>query len=203
MIDASMVKQLRERTGAGMMECKKALAETGGDMEKAVDYLRERGLAQAAKKATREALEGIVDAYVHLGGRIGVLIEVNCETDFVARNEEFRSLVHDLAMQVAAQRPLYIRREDVPAEVVEKEREIQRTRALEEGKPAAVVDRIVAGRMDKFFQEICLMEQPFIKDEDMTVEELVKQKIAKIGENITVRRFVRFEVGESASRPGS
>ena len=197
MVDASMVKALRDKTGAGMMECKKALTETSGDMEKAVEYLRQRGLAQAAKKADRLVLQGVVDSYIHLGGRIGVLIEVNCETDFVARNEEFKSLVHDLAMQVAAANPSYISREDIPAEVLEKETDLQRRRALEEGKPAAVVDRIVAGRMEKFFEEQCLLDQAFIKQEDMKVGDYIKQKIAKTGENIKVRRFVRYVLGEA------
>ncbi|NPV71258.1 MAG: translation elongation factor Ts [Firmicutes bacterium] len=197
MIEASVVKALRDKTGAGMMECKKALTETCGDMDKAVEYLRQRGLAQAARKADRIALEGVVDAYVHLGGRIGVLIEVNCETDFVARNDEFKSLVHDLAMQVAAANPSYISREDVPAEVIEREKELQKRRALEEGKPAAVVDRIVAGRMEKFFEEICLLDQAFIRDEDVKVGDYIKQKIAKTGENIKVGRFVRYALGET------
>ncbi|MGE5484268.1 MAG: translation elongation factor Ts [Ignavibacteriales bacterium] len=200
MVEASLVKQLRDKTGAGMMDCKKALAECDSDMEKAVEWLRQKGLAQAAKKAGRTASQGIVDSYIHLGGRIGVLIEVNCETDFVARNDEFKSLVHDLAMQVAAANPKYISRDDVPAEALEKEREIQRARALEEGKPAAVVDRIVAGRMDKFFQEVCLLEQPFIREQDTKVEDLIKQKIARTGENIRVARFARFELGEEATR---
>ncbi len=195
MIEANAVKALRDRTGAGMMDCKKALVESGGDMEKATDWLRQKGLAQAAKKAGRAADQGIVDSYIHLGGRIGVLIEVNCETDFVARNEEFTSLVHDLAMQVAAANPKYISREDIPAEVLEKEREIEKGRALQEGKPQAVVDRIVAGRLDKFCESICLLEQPFIRDQDTKVEDLIKQKIARTGENIKVARFARFELG--------
>ncbi len=197
MIDASAVKELREKTGAGMMDCKKALSECGGDMQKAIERLREKGLAQAAKKAGREASQGIIDSYVHLGGRIGVLIEVNCETDFVARNEEFRSLVHDLAMQVAAANPQYVSREDIPAGILEKEKEIQKNRALSEGKPAGVVDRMVAGRMEKFYQEVCLLDQPFIRDEDTKIEDLIKQKIARTGENIKVRRFARFELGEA------
>lgn len=196
MISAADVKELRNRTGAGMMDCKKALEETGGDMEKAIEYLRMKGLAAAAKKAGRVAKEGLVEAYIHGGGRIGVLIEVNCETDFVARTEDFRSLVHDLAMQVAAARPRYVRREDVPEEVVEKEKNILRAQALNEGKPEKVVDKIVAGRLEKFYQETCLLEQPFIKDMDRTVKDLIVEKIAKLGENIEVRRFVRFEVGE-------
>lgn len=198
-IAPALVKDLRERTGAGMMDCKKALLETGGDAEKAVEWLRQKGLATAAKKAGRTASEGIVDAYIHLGGRIGVLIEVNCETDFVARTEPFRALVRDLAMQVAAASPRFIRREEVPAAEVEKEREILRARALEEGKPAHIVDKIVEGRLEKqFFTQACLEEQPFIKNPDQTVGDLLKETIARLGENIVVRRFVRFEVGEGA-----
>lgn len=198
-IAPALVKDLRERTGAGMMDCKKALVETGGDAEKAVEWLRQKGLATAAKKAGRTASEGIVDAYIHLGGRIGVLIEVNCETDFVARTEPFRALVRDLAMQVAAASPRFIRREEVPAAEVEKEREILRARALEEGRPAHIVDKIVEGRLEKqFFTQACLLEQPFIKNPDQTVGDLLKETIARLGENIVVRRFVRFEVGEGA-----
>lgn len=199
MIDAMMVKNLREKTGVAMMDCKRALIETDGNIEKAIEWLRQKGLAQAAKKAGRTAAEGVVDAYIHLGGRIGVLIEVNCETDFVARTDEFKSLVHDLAMQVAAANPQYVSREDVPADVLEKEKEIQRCRVLEEGKPAAVADKIVAGRMEKYYQETCLLEQPFIKDQEVKVMDLIKEKIAKIGENIQVRRFARFEMGETRS----
>lgn len=198
MADVSMekIKELRERTQAGFMDCKKALQETGGDMEKAITYLREKGLAAAAKKAGRVAAEGIIDAYIHLGGRIGVLIEVNCETDFVAKTDPFRELVRDLAMQVAAARPQYVAREDVPASVIESERAIYTVTARNEGKPEQVLAKIVDGRMEKFFKEACLMEQPFIKDPDRTVQQLVKEKIATLGENISVRRFVRFERGE-------
>jgi elongation factor Ts len=192
-----MVKQLRERTGAGILECKKALQETGGDMEEAVVVLRKWGLASAAKKASRSTKQGLIGSYIHAGSQIGVLVEVNCETDFVARTEEFRELVHDIAMQVAAADPKYIRREDVPPEVVEKEREIQRARVLAEGKPPQVADKIVEGRLAKFFEEVCLYDQPFIKDNSLTVGDLIKTKIAKIGENITVSRFVRFKVGDS------
>ncbi|MDN5346675.1 MAG: elongation factor Ts [Clostridia bacterium] len=196
MISAETVKELRSRTGAGMMDCKRALEETGGDMEKAIEYLRKKGLAAAAKRAGRTASEGLVEAYIHGGGRIGVLIEVNCETDFVAKTEDFRDLVHNLAMQVAAARPQYISREDVPEEVIAKEKEILRAQALNEGKPEKVVERIVEGRLEKFFQENCLLEQPFIKDMDCTVKDLINEKIAKLGENIVVRRFCRYEVGE-------
>ncbi|MFO7311055.1 MAG: translation elongation factor Ts [Bacillota bacterium] len=200
-ITPQMVKELRERTQAGMMDCKRALEETGGDMEKAVAYLREKGLAAAAKKAGRVAAEGLVEAYIHPGGRVGVLIEVNCETDFVAKTEEFRQLARDLAMQVAAARPQYVSREDVPAAVLEEERRIYRAAALNEGKPERVVDKIVEGRLEKFFKEVCLLEQPFIKDPDRTVQEIIQEKIAALGENITVRRFARFERGEGVGKP--
>lgn len=196
-ITAKMVKELRERTGAGMMECKAALVEANGDMAEAEVVLRKRGIAAAAKKASRSTQQGLVGSYIHAGSQIGVLIEVNCESDFVARTDEFRELVHDLAMQVAASDPRYIRREEVPADIVEKEKEIQRARALAEGKPEKAVERIVEGRMNKFFEEVCLLEQPFIKDNALKVEDLIKTKIAKLGENITVARFVRYKVGDS------
>ncbi|WP_406678405.1 translation elongation factor Ts [Moorella sp. ACPs] len=196
MISAADVKELRNRTGAGMMDCKKALEESGGDMEQAIEYLRKKGLATAAKRAGKIASEGLVHAYIHGGGRIGVLIEVNCETDFVAKTDAFKELVHDLAMQVAASRPEYIAREDVPEEVLAKEKEILRAQALNEGKPEKVIDRIVAGRLEKFFQDNCLLEQPFIKDMDRTVQDLINEAVAKLGEKIVVRRFVRYEVGE-------
>jgi elongation factor Ts len=196
MISAADVKELRNRTGAGMMDCKKALEESGGDMEQAIEYLRKKGLATAAKRAGKIASEGLVHAYIHGGGRIGVLIEVNCETDFVAKTDAFKELVHDLAMQVAASRPEYIAREDVPDEVLAKEKEILRAQALNEGKPEKVIDRIVAGRLEKFFQDNCLLEQPFIKDMDRTIQDLINEAVAKLGEKIVVRRFVRYEVGE-------
>ncbi len=197
-VSPALVKALRERTGAGMMDCKAALVATGGDMEKAVEWLRQKGLATAVKKAGRAASQGVVESYVHLGGRIGVLVEVNCETDFVARTEEFRALARDLAMQVAAAAPRYVRREDVPPEEVERERQILRARTLEEGKPAHVVDRIVEGRLEKqFFNQVCLEEQPFIKNPDVTVGQVVKEAIARFGENIVIRRFARFELGEA------
>jgi elongation factor Ts len=199
-ISAALVKELRERTGAGMMDCKKALAEAGGDMERAIEILREKGLASAAKKAGRVAAEGMIDAYIHAGGRIGVLVEVNCETDFVAKNTDFREFVHDIAMHIAAANPQYVRREEVPAEVVEREREILRTQTLNEGKPEHIVDKIVEGRLDKFFKEVCLLEQPFVKDPDKTIDQLVKEKIAQIGENISIRRFARFVVGEGIEK---
>lgn len=196
-ITADQVKVLREKTGAGMMDCKRALEEAGGDMEKAIEYLREKGLAAAAKKAGRTAAEGVIEAYIHLGGKLGVLVEVNCETDFVARTPEFREFARDIAMQVAAANPQYLRREDVPAEVLEKEKEILRAQALNEGKPEKVVDRIVEGRLEKFYSENCLLEQPFIKDPDKKVRDLLAEKIARIGENIVIRRFVRFQLGET------
>jgi len=199
-ISASMVKELRGRTGAGMMDCKKALVESNGDMEKAIEYLREKGIAKAAKKAGRIAAEGIVDAYIHGDGRIGVLLEVNIETDFAAKNEEFRSFVKDIAMQIAAMNPRYVRREEVPAEEIAKEREILKAQAMNEGKPEHIAEKIVEGRLEKFFNEVCLLEQPFIKDNDKTVEEVLKEKIAKIGENINIRRFVRFEKGEGLEK---
>ncbi len=194
------IKELRERTGAGMMDCKKALTEANGDMDKAIEILRERGLAAAAKKSGRIAAEGIVDAYIHGDGRIGVLVEVNIETDFAAKNEEFRRFVRDIAMQIAAAKPEYIRREDVPEEVIQKEREILRTQALNEGKPEKVVEKIVEGRLEKFFQEACLLEQPWIRDPDKTIKDLLTEKIATIGENINIRRFARFERGEGIEK---
>ncbi|ABZ84813.1 translation elongation factor ts [Heliomicrobium modesticaldum Ice1] len=200
MVTAAMVKELRERTGAGMMECKKALAHTDGDMEKAVAYLRERGLAAAAKKASRVAAEGLVEAYIHGGGRIGVLVEVNCETDFVAKTDDYKALCKDIAMQIAAAKPEYVRREEVPAEQIEKEKEILRNQALNEGKPEKIVDKMVEGRIEKYFKEICLLEQPFIKNPDVTVQQMITEAVAKIGENINVRRFVRFELGEGLAK---
>ena len=196
-ITAAKVKELREATSAGILDCKKALEATGGDFEKAVDYLREKGLAQAAKRMDRTAQEGLIHAYVHGGGRIGVLVEVNCETDFVARTEEFRTFVNDIAMQIAAMSPLYLTRDDVPEDVVAREKDIYRAQALEEGKPERVVDRIVEGRLEKFFEQACLLEQDFIRDDSLTVEELLKQMIAKTGENIVIRRFTRYQLGES------
>jgi len=192
MISASQVKELRQLTGAGMMDCKKALTETNGNMEKAIEYLREKGLAAAAKRSGRIATEGLVESYIHGGGRIGVLIEVNCETDFVAKTDEFKELVKDLAMQVAASNPLYVSREEVTQEVIDKEKSILRAQALNEGKPEKIVEKMVEGRIEKFYKEVCLLEQPFIKDPDKSVKDLVTEKIAKIGENIQVRRFARF-----------
>ncbi len=199
-ITASLVKQLRDLTGSGMMDCKKALAATDGDIEKAIDWLREKGISKADQKQTRIAAEGIVDSYIHMGGRVGVLIEVNIETDFAAANEKFREFVRDLALQVAAMNPKYVSIEDVPEEVLAKEREIIRAEALNEGKPEKVVDKIVEGRVKKFYQDNCLLEQAFIKDEDKTVGELVKEKTFEIGEKISVRRFTRYEMGEGLEK---
>jgi elongation factor Ts len=201
-ISAQLVKQLRELTGAGMMECKSALQEAQGDLAEAQVVLRKRGIASAAKKASRATRQGLVGSYIHPGAQLGVLVEVNCESDFVARTDEFRQLVHDIAMQVAAADPQYISREHVPAEVLQKEREIQRARALAEGKPEKIVDKIVEGRLSKFYEEVCLYDQPFIKDNTLTVGQLIATKIAKMGENITVSRFVRFKVGDRAASEG-
>jgi elongation factor Ts len=200
MITAEMVKELRGRTGAGMMDCKKALNETNGDMEKAIDFLREKGLAAAAKKASRVAAEGLVESYIHGGGRIGVLVEVNCETDFVAKTDDFKALVKDIAMQIAAANPLYVRREEVPAEMIEHEREVLKVQSLNEGKPANIVEKMINGRIDKFYKEICLLEQSFIKDPDKTINQLITEKISKIGENISVRRFTRYQLGEGIEK---
>jgi elongation factor Ts len=199
-ISAQMVKELRERTGAGMMDCKAALAETGGDMEKAVDVLRKKGLAAAAKKAGRVAAEGLVASYIHAGGKIGVLVEVNSETDFVARTERFQELVKDVAMHIAASDPRFVRREEVPAEVLERERAIFRDQAAASGKPAPVIERIIEGKVEKFYAESCLLEQPFVKNPDVTVGQMVTEAVAKIGENIQVRRFVRFKLGEGIEK---
>jgi elongation factor Ts len=196
-INAARVKELRDSTGAGIMDCKKALQEAQGDVDKALRILREKGLAGAQKKAGRSASDGVIDSYIHLNNRIGVLLEVNCETDFVARNETFRAMVHDIAMHIAASSPLYVSPEDIPDDVLEQEREINRSRALKEGKPEKVVDKIVEGRLKKYYEEICLLEQPFVKDPEITVAELVQQTIAAVGENVVVRRFARFQVGET------
>jgi elongation factor Ts len=200
MISAQQVKELRETTGAGMMDCKKALVETNGDMEKAIDYLREKGLAAAAKKSGRIAAEGLVESYIHAGGKIGVMIEVNCETDFVAKTPEFHSFVRDLAMQVAASNPPYLCRDDVPASILDHEREVLKAQALNEGKPAKIIDKMVEGRVDKFYKENCLLEQAFIKDPDKSVTDIVNTQISKIGENIVVRRFTRYQMGEGLEK---
>ncbi len=196
-IKASMVKELRERTGTGMMECKAALVEAGGNMEQAVGILRKKGLSAMAKKAHRATQEGQVGSYIHVGGKIGVLAELNCETDFVARTTEFQQLVKDVCMHIAASAPRFVSREDVTPEILAAEREIYREQAAKTGKPAPVVEKIVDGKVDKFFGEICLMEQPFVKDPNMTVKDYVSSHIAKIGENIRVKRFARFVLGES------
>ena len=200
MVTAEQVKELRELTGAGMMECKKVLAEVDGDKDKAIELLRERGVVKAAKKAGRIAAEGLVESYIHGDGRIGVLVEVNIETDFAAKNPEFREFVKDVAMQIAAARPEYVRREEVPADVIEKEKEIMKAQAIAEGKPEAVAEKIVVGRIDKYYSEVCLLEQDFVKDPDKTVQQVLTEKISNIGENITIRRFVRFERGEGIAK---
>ncbi len=199
-VNAKMVSELRAKTSAGIMDCKKALAESAGDFEKAVEWLRKKGLSAAAKKADRIAAEGLVQSYIHAGGKIGVLVEVNSETDFVARNPEFQSFVKDVAMHIAAASPQYVRREEVPANVVEKEKSILSAQVLESGKPANMVDKIVTGKIDKFFKDICLMEQPFVKDPDKSVDQMLTELVAKIGEKIVVRRFVRFQLGEGIEK---
>lgn len=199
-ISAAMVKELREATGAGMMDCKKALVETEGNMEKAIEFLREKGLAQAAKKSGRIAAEGAVTSYIHMGGRIGVLVEVNCETDFVAKTEKFQELTKNIAMQIAASKPEFVKKEDVPQDVIQKEKEILRAQALNEGKPEKIVDKMVEGRIEKYYKEVCLLEQPYIKDDEKTVGQIITEAIAEIGENINVRRFVRYELGEGIEK---
>ena len=194
-VTAGMVKELREKTGAGMMDCKKALSETDGDLERAIDYLRQKGLSDAAKRTGRTVSEGAVGSYIHPGGKIGVLVEVNCESDFVARTEEFQGLMKDLCMHVAASNPLYLRREDVAEDVIAREKNIYEAQAREEGKPERIVERIVQGKLEKFFEEVCLLEQPFVKDPDMSVNQLVSGVVAKLGENIVVRRFQRYQLG--------
>ena len=196
-ITTEMVKELRQATAAGILDCRKALEVAEGDFDKAVDYLREKGLAKAAKRVDREAKDGLVVSYIHGGGRIGVLLEINCETDFVARTDEFKNMVNDVAMQIAAMSPQYVKREDIPESVIEHEKQLYRAQALEEGKPEAVVERIVEGRMEKFYKDVCLLEQAFIRDEERTIDDLVKEQITKTGENMVVRRFARFELGVS------
>ena len=195
-ITAAMVKELREKTGAGIMDCKKALSETNGDMEEGIRWLREKGIKASERSANRAASEGVVTSYIHAGNKVGVLLELNCETDFVARNDEFQRLAKDVAMQVAATNPRYINKEDVPEEVIEEEKSILRNQAINEGKPEKVIDRIVDGRLNRFYSEHCLMEQPFIRDDSQTVGQLVKENIAKFGENIVVRRFTRYLLGQ-------
>jgi elongation factor Ts len=195
-VNASTVKELREKTGAGMMDCKKALAESDGDIEKAIDYLRRKGLAAAAKKMNRAAGEGLVGSYVHPGGKIGVLVELNCETDFVARTAEFQNLLKDIAMQIAAANPRYVKPEDVPEAELQREREIYRRQALDSGKPEKVVDKIVEGKLERYYSEICLLDQAFIKDPDRKVGDIVKDAVSRLQENIQVRRFARYHLGE-------
>ena len=200
-VSAAAVKDLREKTGAGMMDCKKALAESGGDLDKAIDYLRQKGLAAATKKASRTASDGAVGAYVHPGGKIGVLVELNCETDFVARTAEFQNLLKDIAMQIAAANPRYIRSEEIPSGHLEKEREIYRRQAMESGKPEKVVEKIVDGKIDRFYSEVCLLEQSFIKNPDRKVADILTEAIARLGENIQIKRFSRYQLGEGAPQP--
>lgn len=199
-ITAALVKELRERTGAGMMDCKKALSATDGDLEKAIDFLREKGLAAAAKKAGRVAAEGLVEAYIHGGGRIGVLVEVNCETDFVAKTDAFKELVKDIAMHIAATNPSYLKREEVPTAELEHEQAVLAEQARNEGKPEKIIEKMVAGRIEKYYKEVCLMEQPFVKDPDKTIADLITESIAKIGENISIRRFTRYQLGEGIEK---
>lgn len=199
-ITAALVKELRERTGAGMMDCKKALSATDGDIEKAIDFLREKGLAAAAKKAGRVAAEGLVESYIHGGGRIGVLVEVNCETDFVAKTDAFKELVKDIAMHIAATNPSYLKREEVPTAELEHEQTVLAEQARNEGKPEKIIEKMVAGRIEKYYKEVCLMEQPFVKDPDKTISDLITESIAKIGENISIRRFTRYQLGEGIEK---
>ncbi|WP_028595548.1 translation elongation factor Ts [Paenibacillus assamensis] len=199
-VNASAVKELREKTGAGMLDCKKALEEANGDIARASEILREKGLAAAAKKGDRIATEGVVQSYIHANGRIGVLVEINCETDFVAMTDQFQAFAKDIAMHIAASAPKFVRREEVSADEIEKEREILKAQALNEGKPEKIVEKMVEGRISKYYEEFCLMEQSFIKDPDKTIEDLLKEKIATIGENISIRRFVRYELGEGLEK---
>jgi len=195
-ISAAMVKQLREKSGAGMMDCKNALKECDGDIEKASDFLRKKGLATAAKRAGRAMSEGVIESYIHMGGKLGVIVEVNCETDFVAKNEDFKEFAKNVAMHIAATAPVGIKEEDVPAAVVDREREVYRGQALELGKPEKMIEKIVDGKMNKFFKENCLMNQAYVRNPDLTIADLINELIAKIGENITIKRFARFQIGE-------
>ncbi len=199
-VSASMVKDLREKTGAGMMDCKKALTETGGDFQKAVDFLRQKGLATAAKRAGRIASEGRIGSYIHAGGKIGVMVEVNCETDFVAKTDDFQVFAKDIAMHIAASSPLYIRREEVTPEALEREKEIYRAQARDAKKPEKIMDKIVEGKLEKFYGEVCLLEQPFVRDPDITIQDLLNGFIGKVGEKVEIRRFTRFQVGEGISQ---
>ena len=200
MVTPSDIAKLRAMTGVGMMDCKKALTETNGDMDKAVDYLREKGMAAAAKKADRIAAEGVVGSYIHMGGKIGVLVEVNCETDFVAKSDKFQALVKDIAMQIAAAKPLYVSEAEVPAEELEKEKEILTVQARNEGKPEAIIAKMVEGRLKKYYADFCLLDQPFVKDSDKTVQQIINEAILSIGEKISVRRFTRYEMGEGLEK---
>ena len=200
MVTPSDVAKLRAMTGVGMMDCKKALMETNGDMDKAVDYLREKGMAAAAKKADRIAAEGVVGSYIHMGGKIGVLVEVNCETDFVAKSDKFQALVKDIAMQIAAAKPLYVSEADVPSEELDKEREILTVQAKNEGKPEAIIAKMVEGRLKKYYADFCLLDQPFVKNSDKTVQQIINEAILSIGEKISVRRFTRYEMGEGLEK---
>ena len=202
-VTAAMVNELRKATGAGLMDCKRALTETAGDHEKAIDYLRTKGLAAASKKAGRVATEGAVGSYIHAGGKIGVLVEVNCETDFVAKNENFQAFVRDIGMHIAAANPLYVRREEVPAELIEREKDIYRAKAKESGKPDAIIEKILDGQINKFYSDICLLEQPYVKDPDKTVQTYLNETIATIGENMSVRRFAKFVLGEGLAKKES
>jgi elongation factor Ts len=197
-ITAEMVKQLRDKTGAGMMDCKTALTEAGGDLEKAVDLLRKKGLASAAKRAGRATKDGIIGHYIHLGGKVGVIVEVNCETDFVARTGDFQTLAKELAMHIAASAPVYVKREDIPAEALEKEKEIYRAQFAGSNKPANVIDKIVEGKLESYYAQVCLMDQPSVRDQDVTIKQLVANAVAKTGENVTISRFARFKLGETA-----
>lgn len=199
-VDAKAVKELRERTGAGMLDCKKALEEANNDITKAAELLREKGLSAAANKAGRIATEGVVESYIHAGGRIGVLVEINCETDFVGKTDSFKDFARDIAMQIAAANPRYVRREEVPQEDVEKEKEILKAQALNEGKPEKIIEKMVEGRIGKYYEEYCLLEQTFVKDPDKTISQLLNEKISTIGENISIRRFARFELGEGLEK---
>lgn len=199
-ITGAMVKELREKTGAGMMDCKKALVATEGNVEKAIDFLREKGLASAQKKGSRIAAEGVVASYIHMGGKIGVLVEVNCETDFVAKNENFLNFVKDISMHIAASNPLYLAEEDVPQEVIDGEKAIYKAQAMNEGKPENIAEKMVEGRIKKYFKEVCLLEQPFVKDMDKSVADVVQETIASIGENIKIRRFTRYQMGEGLEK---
>jgi len=195
-ISASEVKELRERTGAGMMDCKKALEASGGDMEKAIEYLRKKGMQKVEKKAGRQTKEGIIQSYIHPGSRLGVLVEINCETDFVARTDEFQTFAKDIAMHIAASSPLVVDRSELAQDILDKEKEIYRAQALEQGKPENILDRIVEGKLEKFYQDVCLLEQSFVKDPNRTIKDLLTEKISKLGENIVIKRFVRFQLGE-------